>query len=47
MVTHHLLDALAVLPHLPASPSLRVLDVGSAAAFPEFRSRSRDPAGAS
>jgi 16S rRNA (guanine527-N7)-methyltransferase len=34
MVTHHLLDALAVLPHLPASASLRVLDVGSGGGVP-------------
>jgi len=34
MVTHHLLDALAVLPHLPARPGLRVLDVGSGGGVP-------------
>ncbi len=37
MVTHHVLDALAVLPHLPdgeARPGLRVLDVGSGAGVP-------------
>jgi 16S rRNA (guanine527-N7)-methyltransferase len=34
MVTHHLLDSLAVLPHLPALPSLRVLDVGSGGGLP-------------
>jgi len=34
MVTHHVLDALAVLPHLPASPALRVLDVGSGGGVP-------------
>ncbi len=34
MVTHHVLDALAVLPHLPASPALRVLDVGSGGGIP-------------
>lgn len=34
MVTHHLLDALAVLPHLPATPGLRVLDVGSGGGIP-------------
>jgi 16S rRNA (guanine527-N7)-methyltransferase len=34
MVTHHVLDALAVLPHLPSTPSLRVLDVGSGGGVP-------------
>ncbi|MFO1315416.1 MAG: 16S rRNA (guanine(527)-N(7))-methyltransferase RsmG [Burkholderiales bacterium] len=34
MVTHHLLDALAVLPHLPARKGLRVLDVGSGGGVP-------------
>lgn len=34
MVTHHLLDALAVLPHLPAAAGLRVLDVGSGGGIP-------------
>jgi 16S rRNA (guanine527-N7)-methyltransferase len=37
MVTHHVLDALAVLPHLPAlsaRPGLRVLDVGSGGGVP-------------
>jgi 16S rRNA (guanine527-N7)-methyltransferase len=34
MVTHHLLDALAVLPHLPATAGLRVLDVGSGGGTP-------------
>jgi len=37
MVTHHVLDALAVLPHLPqesAHPGLRVLDVGSGCGVP-------------
>lgn len=37
MVTHHVLDALAVLPHLPdeaARPALRVLDVGSGGGVP-------------
>jgi 16S rRNA (guanine527-N7)-methyltransferase len=37
MVTHHVLDALAVLPHLCAStarPELRVLDVGSGGGVP-------------
>lgn len=34
MVTHHVLDALAVLPHLPQTPTLRLLDVGSGAGVP-------------
>lgn len=34
MVTHHLLDALAVLPHLPQRAVLRVLDVGSGGGIP-------------
>jgi 16S rRNA (guanine527-N7)-methyltransferase len=34
MVTHHVLDALAVLPHLPARGGLRLLDVGSGAGVP-------------
>ena len=41
MVTHHLLDALAVLPHLPQRARLRVLDVGTGGGCPAFRSRSR------
>jgi len=37
MVTHHILDALAVLPHLPdtvSRPGLRLLDVGSGGGVP-------------
>ena len=34
MVTHHLLDALAVAPHLPATAGLRILDVGSGGGIP-------------
>ncbi len=34
MVTHHLNDALAILPHLPDAPALRVLDVGTGAGVP-------------
>lgn len=34
MVTHHLLDALAVLPHLPARAGLRLLDVGAGGGVP-------------
>jgi 16S rRNA (guanine527-N7)-methyltransferase len=34
MVTHHLLDALAVVPHLPATVGLRILDVGSGGGVP-------------
>ena len=34
MVTHHVLDALAVLPHLPVATRLRVLDVGSGGGVP-------------
>src|SRR4051794_16434896 len=34
MLTHPLLDALAVLPHLPVISGLRVLDVGSGGGVP-------------
>jgi 16S rRNA (guanine527-N7)-methyltransferase len=34
MVTHHVLDALAVLPHLPARADLSLLDVGSGGGVP-------------
>ena len=34
MVTHHLLDSLAVLPYLPLAPSLRVIDIGSGGGLP-------------
>ena len=34
MVTHHVLDALAVLPYLPAAEHARVLDVGSGGGVP-------------
>jgi len=34
MVTHHLLDALAVLPHLPQRERLHVLDVGAGGGVP-------------
>ncbi len=34
MVTHHLLDALAVVPHLPGTAGLRILDVGSGGGVP-------------
>jgi 16S rRNA (guanine527-N7)-methyltransferase len=34
MVTHHVLDSLAVLPHLPSAASLRLLDVGSGGGVP-------------
>jgi 16S rRNA (guanine527-N7)-methyltransferase len=34
MVTHHLLDALAVLAHLPQQETMRVLDVGAGAGVP-------------
>jgi 16S rRNA (guanine527-N7)-methyltransferase len=34
MITHHLLDALAVVPHLPAQSALRILDVGSGGGVP-------------
>jgi 16S rRNA (guanine527-N7)-methyltransferase len=34
MVTHHVLDSLAVLPHLPSAPALRLLDVGSGGGVP-------------
>ena len=34
MITHHVLDALAILPHLPTHARLRVLDVGSGGGVP-------------
>src|SRR5207342_3674726 len=34
MVTHHLLDALSVAPHLPAVVGVRILDVGSGGGVP-------------
>ena len=34
MITHHVLDALAVLPHLPQRATLRLLDVGSGGGVP-------------
>ena len=34
MVTHHLLDSLAVLPHLHGAPGTRVLDIGTGAGLP-------------
>lgn len=34
MITHHLLDSLAVLPHLPDRPGLRLIDVGSGGGLP-------------
>ena len=34
MITHHVLDALAVVPHLPARASLTVLDVGTGGGVP-------------
>lgn len=34
MVTHHLLDSLAVLAHLPSQERLRVLDIGSGGGLP-------------
>jgi len=34
MITHHVLDALAVLPHLPSTAHERVLDVGSGGGVP-------------
>lgn len=34
MVTHHLLDSLAVLPHLPARTGLRLIDIGSGGGLP-------------
>jgi len=34
MITHHVQDALAVLPFLPAKPRLRVLDVGTGGGIP-------------
>lgn len=34
MVTHHALDSLAIVPHLPARAGIRVLDVGSGGGLP-------------
>ena len=34
VLTHHLLDALATLPHLPQRRALRLIDVGSGAGLP-------------
>ena len=34
MVTHHALDSLAIVPHLPSREGLRVLDVGSGGGLP-------------
>ncbi|HXX83719.1 MAG TPA: 16S rRNA (guanine(527)-N(7))-methyltransferase RsmG [Casimicrobiaceae bacterium] len=34
MITHHLLDSLAVVPHLPPKPGLRIADVGSGGGLP-------------
>jgi 16S rRNA (guanine527-N7)-methyltransferase len=34
MVSHHLLDSLAVLPHLPETAGLRIIDVGSGGGLP-------------
>jgi 16S rRNA (guanine527-N7)-methyltransferase len=34
MITHHLLDCLAVLPHLPRRLPLRIVDVGSGGGLP-------------
>ncbi|HKE41872.1 MAG TPA: 16S rRNA (guanine(527)-N(7))-methyltransferase RsmG [Casimicrobiaceae bacterium] len=34
MVSHHLLDSLAVLPHLPETSGLRIIDVGSGGGLP-------------
>ncbi len=34
MITHHVLDSLAVLPHLPPGDDVRVLDVGSGGGMP-------------
>jgi 16S rRNA (guanine527-N7)-methyltransferase len=34
MVSHHLLDSLAVLPHLPASAGVRLIDIGSGGGLP-------------
>jgi 16S rRNA (guanine527-N7)-methyltransferase len=34
MISHHLLDSLAVLPHLPSQRGLRVIDVGSGGGLP-------------
>src|SRR4029078_246066 len=34
MITHHLLDSLAVLPHLPSRAGLRLIDIASGGGLP-------------
>jgi 16S rRNA (guanine527-N7)-methyltransferase len=34
MVTHHVLDSVATLPHFPLAPTLRVIDIGSGGGLP-------------
>ncbi len=34
MVTHHLLDSLATLPHIGSDPTLRMIDIGSGGGLP-------------
>ena len=44
MITHHLLDSLAVLPHLRRGRPLRVLDIGSGGGLPGIPIAIAEPA---